>query len=65
MLMENVKFIGIVKFLDPPYPVPKRMADKYVEPHFFTGPDHHQPQREISDKITKAERVFFPLDLKY
>lgn len=65
LLMENVKFTGIVKFLDPPCPVQKRMVDRYVEPFFFVGPDHHQPGREISDRVSKTERTFFPHDLKY
>jgi hypothetical protein len=65
MLMENVKFTSIIKFLDPPCPVPKRMVEKPREPYFFTGPDYHEPGRETSDRITKTERTFFPRDSKY
>ena len=65
MLMENVKFTGIIKFLDPPCPVPKRMVDRYVDPFFYPGPDHSPGQRESSDRTTKIDRVFFPLDVKY
>lgn len=57
-MYEFVKFMGIVEFLDPPYPVPNRQCAKYVEPHFFTRPDTRLPNRSVSERVIKVDRSF-------
>lgn len=56
--MENAKIMKIAEFLDPPFPVPKRLSAKYIEPFFFTPADRQKPNREVSSKVFKINRLF-------
>lgn len=58
MIVENAKLMKIAEFLDPPYPVPKRLSDRYVEPFFFTPADRSKPNRLTSPKAFKINRLF-------
>ncbi|RYH11432.1 hypothetical protein EON65_38860 [archaeon] len=57
-VVENAKIMKIAEFLDPPFPVPKRLSARYVEPFFFTPADRQKPNREVSNKDFKINRLF-------
>eukprot|EP01039_Chlorochromonas_danica_P009137 gene9137-10087_t len=56
VLVQNAKMMKIIQFLDPPYPVSKRLCDRYVEPFFFTKADRRKPNREVSNHAFKINR---------
>ena len=59
-MYEFVKYMGIVEFLDPHYPVSNRQCETYVEPHYFTRPDRSMPNRSVSERALKVDKSFEP-----
>lgn len=57
---ENLKFVSIVQFLDPQYPLPARELPVYKEPYFFGGQDKRYPNRGVSNRALKLDRTFKP-----
>ena len=59
-MFESVKFMGIVEFLDPHFPIAHRQCAGYVEQHYFTKQDKQRPNRSVSDHAMKVDRAFDP-----